>query len=189
MRFSKGSAPTRPRGCSRTLWAKSSLLTQQALPSIAIGKRERPSAAIAMQLPGKIIGIEVLVARHQYTETEIAFLPISLHELDAKQKDPLRERIEVAIALSERRSVAGVVGAEGPAVVGRVQETRLIATLQEPRDFMACCCDKVELPEKPLQICKWAEQKEYRLGDVVTFHLKYSNLGGKPITGVAVSTA
>jgi uncharacterized repeat protein (TIGR01451 family) len=72
-------------------------------------------------------------------------------------------------------------------VVGRSSETQLKASLQEARDFMACCNEKIEVPEKPLQLCKWAEQKEYRIGDVVTFHLKYSNLGGKPITDVAVS--
>jgi uncharacterized repeat protein (TIGR01451 family) len=76
---------------------------------------------------------------------------------------------------------------EGPAVVGRVEETQLKTTLQEVRDFVACCNDKIEVPEKPLQLCKWAEQKEYKIGDVVTFHLRYTNVGGKPITDVAVS--
>jgi uncharacterized repeat protein (TIGR01451 family) len=68
-----------------------------------------------------------------------------------------------------------------------VNELKTITTLQEVRDFMACCNDKIEVPAKPLQLCKWAEQKEYHIGDIVTFHLKYSNLGGKPITDVAVS--
>ena len=98
-----------------------------------------------------------------------------------------RKQIEVAYKLSARENVRDAVGMEGPAVVGRASGIDLKASLQEVRDFMACCNDKIDVPEKPLQLCKWAEQKEYRIGDVVTFHLKYSNLGGKPITDVAVS--
>jgi uncharacterized repeat protein (TIGR01451 family) len=164
-----------------------SLMTEQSLPPLAIGKRERPSVAIATEFTNPLIRVDVLVARHQFTESEIAFLATPLHELTAEQKLEFRKQVEVAYQLSTRRSVAAVEGVEGPAVVGRVNELKTITTLQEVRDFMACCNDKIEVPAKPLQLCKWAAQKEYHIGDIVTFHLKYSNLGGKPITDVAVS--
>lgn len=164
-----------------------SLLTEQAMPPLTVGKRERPSVAIALAQPGRIIHIDVLSGRHQYTESEIVFFTTAPHLLTEVQKLELRKQIEVAYKLSVRERVENVVSVEGPSVVGRVSETQLKTSLQEVRDFMACCCDKIEVPEKPLQLCKWAEQKEYHIGDVVTFHLKYSNLGGKPITDVAVA--
>ncbi len=164
-----------------------SLATEQAMPTVALGKRERPSAVITTQLPGRFVCLEVLTARHQYTETEIAFLTTAPHQLTAEQRAELWKQIEVAYQLSVHETVRGAIGVEGPAVVGRTSETQLKASLQEARDFMACCNEKIEVPEKPLQLCKWAEQKEYRIGDVVIFHLRYSNVGGKPITDVAVS--
>jgi uncharacterized repeat protein (TIGR01451 family) len=164
-----------------------SLAAEQTMPALAVGKRERASAIISKQFASPILRIDVLKAEHQFNESVIGFLATPLHEYTAGQKLEFRKQIEVAYQLSTRRSVGAVEGVEGPAVVGRVSETKLMATLQELRDFTACCNDKIEVPSKPLQLCKWAEQKEYRLGDLVTFHLKYSNVGGKPITDVAVS--
>ena len=39
----------------------------------------------------------------------------------------------------------------------------------------------------PLQLCKSADRMAAQVGDVITFALKYGNVGGKPITGVVVS--
>jgi uncharacterized repeat protein (TIGR01451 family) len=164
-----------------------SLATEQGTPPITLGKRERPSALEVLQSPGRILRIEALTAIHQSRETEIGFFTAAAHQFTEMQRVELRKQIEVAYKLSARENVRDAVGVEGPAVVGRSSGLDLRASLQEVRDFMACCNDKIDVPEKPLQLCKWAEQKEYRIGDVVTFHLKYSNLGGKPITDVAVS--
>lgn len=164
-----------------------SLETDQTMPPLTIGKRERPSIAIGVAEPGRIIHIDVLSGRHQLTESEIIFFTTAPHQLTEVQKLEFRKQIEVAYQLSVHERVEGLVNVEGPAVVGQISETQVKTSLQEVRDFMACCCDKIDIPEKPLQLCKWAEQKEYRIGDVVTFHLRYTNLGGKPITDVAVS--
>jgi uncharacterized repeat protein (TIGR01451 family) len=50
-----------------------------------------------------------------------------------------------------------------------------------------CCCEEPCLPDKPLYLCKWVNAKYAQIGDIVTFYLRYSNIGGKPITDVAVS--
>ena len=42
-------------------------------------------------------------------------------------------------------------------------------------------------PGKPLVLCKWADKHSARIGEIVTFYLKYTNQGGQPITGVVVS--
>ena len=164
-----------------------SLATEQETPPITLGKRERPSALEVLQSPGRIMRIEALIAFHQSRETEIGFLTAAAHQFTETQRVEFRKQIEVAYKLSVHERVRETGGVEGPAVVGRSSGLDLKASLQDVRDFMACCNDKIDVPEKPLQLCKWAEQKEYRIGDVVTFHLRYSNVGGKPITDVAVS--
>ena len=57
---------------------------------------------------------------------------------------------------------------EGQAVIGSVSEA------PPGRDM-------------PLQLCKSADRMAAQVGDVITFALKYGNVGGKPITGVVVS--
>jgi uncharacterized repeat protein (TIGR01451 family) len=44
-----------------------------------------------------------------------------------------------------------------------------------------------EKPDLPLCLHKSVDKKSAQVGDIVTFELKYSNIGGKPITGVVVS--
>jgi uncharacterized repeat protein (TIGR01451 family) len=49
-------------------------------------------------------------------------------------------------------------------------------------------CRKAEaVAEKPLVIIKWPDKCGAQIGDVVTFFLKYSNQGGKPIADIIVS--
>ncbi len=110
-----------------------SLATGQATPTLALGKRERPSGMIASQFPDRLVWLEVLTARDQYTETEITFLTTAPHQLTAEQRAELRKQIEVAYQLSVHENVQAAIGLEGPAVVGRTSETQLKASLQEAR--------------------------------------------------------
>ena len=66
----------------------------------------------------------------------------------------------------------------GPEVVSAVVETR---------DLTVCCNEAPCPPDKPLVLIKCADRHAANIGDVVTFLLKYSNLGGRPITEVAVT--
>ena len=42
-------------------------------------------------------------------------------------------------------------------------------------------------PDRPLLLRKWADKQAALIGEVVTFHLKYTNQGGQPITGITLS--
>jgi uncharacterized repeat protein (TIGR01451 family) len=42
-------------------------------------------------------------------------------------------------------------------------------------------------PDRPLLLCKWADRQAAQVGDVVTFHLKFTNQGGQPISDVVVT--
>ena len=67
----------------------------------------------------------------------------------------------------------------GPSVVGVVAGLAVTAGIEETHHTVP--------PDKPLLLVKWADKQSAQVGDVVTFFLKYSNLGGRPITDVAVS--
>jgi uncharacterized repeat protein (TIGR01451 family) len=42
-------------------------------------------------------------------------------------------------------------------------------------------------PDRPLVLQKWADKQAAQIGELVTFHLKYTNQGGQPITGIELS--
>src|SRR3954462_5600998 len=77
---------------------------------------------------------------------------------------------------------------EGTAVVGRTEGgPEVVRATAEVRDITVCCNEAPIPPDRPLRLFKWADRQAAQIGDVVTFSLKYSNVGGRPITDVAVS--
>ena len=57
----------------------------------------------------------------------------------------------------------------------------------QTRDLTVCCCETPIPPDKPLVLVKCADRGAAQPGDVITFLLRYSNVGGRPMTDVAVS--
>jgi uncharacterized repeat protein (TIGR01451 family) len=55
------------------------------------------------------------------------------------------------------------------------------------RDITVCCCEPPGAPDMPLVLIKCADKGCAKPGDIVTFTLRYSNVGGRPMTDVAVS--
>jgi uncharacterized repeat protein (TIGR01451 family) len=73
-------------------------------------------------------------------------------------------------------------------VVGRVEGLGLYTATEDTCDVTAICSEPPQvLVNKPMHLIKWADRQSAQVGDVVTFYLKYSNCGGKPIEDVAVS--
>jgi uncharacterized repeat protein (TIGR01451 family) len=80
------------------------------------------------------------------------------------------------------------VQVEGTAVVGRTEGgVEVIRATTEARDISCVCGKEPCLPDRPLVVCKWADRIEAEIGDEVTFTIKYSNQGGRPMTDIAVS--
>lgn len=75
----------------------------------------------------------------------------------------------------------------GPALVGQIHGVNVIGNVREIRDVTSSCQDLPQTPDRPLHLYKSADKQSAQVGDVVTFHLKYANLGGQPIANVAVS--
>ncbi len=72
------------------------------------------------------------------------------------------------------------------AVVGRVEGLEVVTAQLKMADVTGVC-QPPEAPEKPLVLCKWSDRMEAQVGDVLTFTIRYSNHGGKPIADVVVS--
>jgi uncharacterized repeat protein (TIGR01451 family) len=69
-----------------------------------------------------------------------------------------------------------------------VEGLNLVSTTLTTADVTGICGEKPEcLVDRPLLLFKWADRQEAQVGDLVTFYLKYSNNGSRPITDVAVS--
>jgi uncharacterized repeat protein (TIGR01451 family) len=150
--------------------------------------RSRPGASITVEGPRRMNIVEFLGAYHLNIGTGESLGTEAMRKLTTEQRAELRQQMEFAKSIAESAHAAGVEqGLPGPQAVGRVEGVNVVSQLQEIRDFTSSCCEKPEIPPRPLYLYKWASARAGKVGDIVTFFLKYSNLGGKPITDVAVS--
>ena len=110
--------------------------------------------------------------------------PLILRERLKSQE--LRQIVEVAIAESRLRAselevIQGVVEVKhltGLVVaVGVMGPVEVVGVCPPPRPPQPC----------KLALCKSADKQAVRVGEVVTFTLKYTNQGGQPISGIVVS--
>jgi uncharacterized repeat protein (TIGR01451 family) len=96
-----------------------------------------------------------------------------------------REQLET---MTGRQRVSENLTTFGAAVVGLVEGVTVVSTQTETGNVTGACPPVHAAPlGKPLKIIKWPDRCDARVGDVVTFFLKYMNQGGQPITNVAVS--
>jgi uncharacterized repeat protein (TIGR01451 family) len=154
----------------------------------ALRLKARPSAAVSETRVGQLVVVEVLNATHVYEGPALALGTAAVVQLTEVERLRLAQQIEFALRLSQRTAPTTVVQTMAPAVVGRVEGLGLYTAHAETAE-VACVCGEAPqaLVDKPLHLCKWADRHSAQVGDVVTFYLKYSNNGCKPIEDVAVS--
>jgi uncharacterized repeat protein (TIGR01451 family) len=153
----------------------------------ALAARKRPSVNVGIQKSGVIERIEILQA-------EVLVLgPITLLGTKAAltltevEKVQLRQQVELARQLSGTLATQTETGMIGTAVVGQIKGLGLVRAEVATRDLTVCCNEVPCPPDKPLILVKCADRTCAEPGDVVTFMLRYSNQGGRPITDIAVS--
>jgi uncharacterized repeat protein (TIGR01451 family) len=164
-----------------------SRLTQQNEQLVAVKGREKPSANITKQGLDRIVHLEVLQGFHVSLGVAEALGTEVVRQLTEVERLRLVKQMELAKALSQPSGVEEFDHVIGTAVTGKIEGLELIRAEWQTREFTIDCKETPHLPEKPLCLFKWADAQAAQIGDLVTFHLKYSNLGGKPITNVAVS--
>jgi uncharacterized repeat protein (TIGR01451 family) len=99
----------------------------------------------------------------------------------------LLKTMEYARKITKSYGTRGMSVIETTAVMGRVDGVAVMESELSPREACGVCIESPQMPAKPLMLCKWADKQSGQIGDVVTFTLKYVNLGGQPITEVAVN--
>src|SRR5262249_16912928 len=75
----------------------------------------------------------------------------------------------------------------GTTVSARYEGTKFVQVRLGPGDVTGVCRETPRLPDKPLCLQKWGDRCDAEVGHEVTFTLRYSNQGGRPITDVVVS--
>jgi uncharacterized repeat protein (TIGR01451 family) len=153
----------------------------------ALQGRQRPSAAIATQGIDRILYLEVLQANLLDIGPLDAVGTKGLLRLEEVERVRLARQMEFARQLSRPYGVQGVEQTQGTSVVGRAEGLALVSAVAETRDLTVCCNEEPRPPDKPLVLYKCCDKQAAQVGDVVTFTLKYSNLGGQPISDIAVS--
>jgi uncharacterized repeat protein (TIGR01451 family) len=154
----------------------------------ALRLRERASQAQAETRLGRLIQIQVLDAYHVYEGPALALGTAAVAQLTEAERLMLLRQIAFARSFTGRSGPTTVQQTMGPAVVGRVEGLGLYTATLETADI-ACVCGEVPqvMVDKPMHLCKWADRPSAQVGDVVTFYLKYTNNGSRPIDDVAVS--
>jgi uncharacterized repeat protein (TIGR01451 family) len=105
------------------------------------------------------------------------------------QVGPLQEQQrEVASLLASRVRPSVHLATLGAVAIGQLEGTTVVSAARETDNVTGTCPPPHPLSlDKPLKLIKWPDKCSAQVGDVVTFFLKYSNHGGRPITSVAVS--
>jgi uncharacterized repeat protein (TIGR01451 family) len=150
--------------------------------------RERASINEGVTVPGGLARLEVLGA------VNVELGPIALigtravQTLTEIQRTLLLKQMEFARLLSSRAGVQSAVSVVGTSVVGRIEAgAKIVQAEVETRDLTVCCNETPCPPDRPLVLIKCADRHSAQVGEVVTFILKYSNHGGKPIADIAVT--
>jgi uncharacterized repeat protein (TIGR01451 family) len=150
--------------------------------------RLKPWVNVGVENPGRIERLEVLEAREVIMGPIIYLGTKYVQQLTEVQRAQLVKQLEFTRTLSSNVVPHAMIGVEGTAVVGRVEGLKIITAEATTHDLTICCPEGLVLPpDKPLVLIKCADRSSAQPGDVVTFFLRYSNHGGKPITDVAVS--
>jgi uncharacterized repeat protein (TIGR01451 family) len=152
----------------------------------AVQGRHRPNEVQTKQWPVPLLGVCVLEA------VQIDVGPIALlgtkkvSTLTQTQQLQLVKQMDRAREFTQAKGLQELTQVEGPVIIGRVKGLDVLSTVIETRDLTVCCNEEPCPPEKPLILFKCADTHSAKIGDVVTFFLKYSNHGGQPISDVAV---
>lgn len=154
----------------------------------SLRRRQRPEAQLSMDRATRVETVKVL----QGTEIDIGLAKVlgTKAALTLRDEDKLRlaRQLKLPLELQKDQSTAETLAESGPRAVGHVVGLGQVTGSADLREFSCLCTPgKPELPEKPLHLLKWASTDAAQVGDVVTFYIKYVNLGGKPIRDIAIS--
>lgn len=91
--------------------------------------------------------------------------------------------------LFNKLSLSSTLAALGTVAYGQVGGLEMYVHIKGPKGITSTCKTALEeeLPEAPLCLIKWPDKYGALIGEMITFTLKYTNQGGRPIDKVVVS--
>jgi uncharacterized repeat protein (TIGR01451 family) len=139
-------------------------------PRFAIAKSEiTPSGYSAVFGPGAAVGIKGQLIVEARTPPLVAGQNVQPEAMRGRRSPSGTEAITGTVDIDQFKGTMEAVGRMNGATV------------------TGTCVKKVVAPDRPLLLCKSADRPTAQVGDIVTFQLKYTNVGGQPITDVVVS--
>jgi uncharacterized repeat protein (TIGR01451 family) len=165
-----------------------SLLTKQLEQMVMTRGRERPSVYLNQKVVGTLTQVKVLEAQELALGPITALCTKEVATLTQLQRAQLLKQLELARELDKVIGPKEFEQVVVTSVVARVEAgPEVVSATVETRDLTVCCNEEPCPPDKPLVLIKCADRPAAQVGDVVTFFLRYSNHGGKPLTDVAVT--
>jgi uncharacterized repeat protein (TIGR01451 family) len=160
---------------------------RQAEQPVGFEGRLRPSGTENVQRLIRLDLREVLEAQ-QLNIGPLAVVAVQgLARLTEVERTLLLRQIEFAQEYNGVQGLKENDSLAGPVILGHIQNgPEVIIGRAETRDLTVCCDECPCPPDKPLVLVKCADKHAAQPGEVVTFTLRYSNHGGRPISGVAV---
>lgn len=150
--------------------------------------RLRPGVNVNVEGPGVLVMIKALQAQQLNIGVAEYIGTKRILTLSPVQKALLVKQLELVRSFSVVTSLQGFEQIERTAVVARIEGTpEVITSSLATRDLTVCCNETPIPPDKPLVLFKCADRGSAQVGDVVTFTLRYSNVGGRAMTDVAVA--
>lgn len=107
--------------------------------------------------------------------------------VDLQTKSRMKKQIDLGILLSTQSKTSSATGKEGLWIIGMCENLGQVTGSLETRTHVYFCEDATPLTEGPLQLLKWCNTEKAQIGDTVTFTIKYTNSGSKPIREIAVT--
>lgn len=162
--------------------------TVQVKPPIPVVGRLRPSVNRNVEGPGHFTAIKVIQGQ-QLDLGPLEFIgrkkAITLTD---KQKAEIVMGLKLVKEFSQVVTIAGFEQILHTSVTARVKAGPEVVTANVVvRDLTVCCCEPAAPPDMPLVLIKCADKGCAKPGDIVTFTLRYSNVGGRPMADVAVT--
>ncbi len=148
--------------------------------------RLKPSLNLANEGPRLLTQLKIIQAQQLDVGPVELIGTKRIDELSEKKKAEVIKQLELVKLFSQVKTIAGVEQIVGTAVTARVKGLETITATVQTRDLTVCCHEAPIPPDRPLVLVKCADRSSARPGDVVTFTLRYSNVGGRPMTDVAV---
>jgi len=148
---------------------------------------KRPSENVNTQALNQVIGLKVLAAEQFNSGLVEALGTKVLDTLSRTDKALLLKQMKLALDLSSVKGLAGADQVYHTSIVARVKGLDVVTASVSTRDLTVCCAEAPIPPEGPLCLFKCADRACAKIGDVVTFTLRYSNTGGRPMTDVAIT--